>query len=104
MTVDRGWKEEWNRRKARNTTTRGRGQVTVTCQYSRILLSVPFNDDFRLGARALKGRYRYRTRRWSFSRFISPQVAALVARVYGPTGLANWPAHLPRTAQEKEGS
>lgn len=58
------------------------GHVILTVAGSRLQVSAPYNEEWIREAKRLSGRYRYRSKRWSFPLTNEVQVLKTLRRIF----------------------
>lgn len=77
------WREHWAKRNAISEASTAAGEVTITSRRKRCQVHAPLNPEFVDGANALGGRWRPKTKVWTFSIRSIHLVVELCVRVYG---------------------
>lgn len=78
------YKDQWLNQALRDAFTRAKGHVLIRPAWGyRFHVVCPPHDKFIVEAVALRGRWRHKTRVWSFPNYNFEQVRALAIEVYG---------------------
>lgn len=92
------WATIWERKQEARDLARELGHVLITRAQSRIQVISPYNDQFVLGAHALGGRWKERSRCWSFPAHTSAQIAELANLIWHVYGLEHVPEWMRKEA------
>lgn len=91
---DNTFRDYWRKRKGYLERARSEGRCIVTFGHQRrFQVSCPENAEFIAGAKSLKGRFRPRTKTWTFYSWQSSPVITLCNKVFGHERVA---VHGPR--------
>lgn len=77
----------WDQKRADHARITQSGKVKIWQDGRRLHVIAPENPDFVKGARELAGRFRWRTKTWSFDLQSRRLVLALVETIYGKGSL-----------------
>lgn len=80
--ADTFFAREWDKRRERAEEARVSRVILVRRAGRRLQLTVPYHEDFVVGARELSGRWRERSSCWSFPIVAKRLVMELCARVF----------------------
>lgn len=59
------------------------GRIKVSRPASRVQVTAPYNEEFNRGARSLSGKWRHRTKVWTFPSVAYKSVVDLCRTIYG---------------------
>lgn len=80
---DTNWKTHWEEVKTKRSAVIASGFAVVRVYRTRVQVISPLNDEFRLAALELGGRWRYRTGMWTFPLAEASKVVNAVMKAYG---------------------
>lgn len=83
-------RQYWKDRRAKDASEVAAGRVLIRSQNSRLQISAPYNSEFNRRGRELGGKWRQRTRVWSFPWDSHRLVLQLVCTIYGESALGTW--------------
>lgn len=85
------WGTYWREKRAAKAALTEQGKVLASMYQTRLHITSPFHPAFARGARELGGRWRPRSRVWTFAYDSRRLALELVVTCYGPAALtADW--------------
>lgn len=83
-------RQYWDERRAHTQAQTKAGRVVIRSEGHRLQVAAPFSKGFNIAAKDLGGRWRYRTKVWSFPWSNRRSVLQLVRDTFGAEAMGSW--------------